>query len=31
MSLHGGSVEVVNTGPDGTTVRLVIDQADTSE
>lgn len=26
MALHGGTVEVVHTGPDGTTLRLVIDQ-----
>jgi len=26
MSLHGGSVEVLNTGPEGTTFRLLIDQ-----
>jgi PAS domain S-box-containing protein len=27
MSLHGGSVEVLDTGPEGTTFRLSIDQA----
>jgi PAS domain S-box-containing protein len=28
MSLHGGSVDVVSTGPDGTTLRLVLDQTE---
>lgn len=28
MSLHGGSVEVAHTGPEGTTIKLVIAQAD---
>lgn len=31
MSLHGGSVEVVSTGPSGTAIRLSIPQADTDE
>jgi signal transduction histidine kinase len=28
MSLHGGAVEMVRTGPEGTTMRLAISQAD---
>lgn len=28
MSLHGGSVDVVRTGPDGTTMRLTVPQTD---
>jgi PAS domain S-box-containing protein len=31
MSLHGGSVEVVDTGAKGTTLRLVLDQTETGE
>lgn len=31
MSLHGGSVEVQHTGTEGTTIKLVITQADSDE
>lgn len=31
MSLHGGTVELVRTGPGGTTMRLAITQADSDE
>jgi len=31
MSLHGGSVEVEHTGPEGTTMKLVIAQADSDD
>ncbi|PZO14176.1 MAG: hypothetical protein DCF26_15530 [Burkholderiales bacterium] len=31
MSMHGGGTELVNTGPEGTTIRLVITQTDHKE